>query len=273
MNSVHIDCFGGGAGLPAPVPDDLENRVLRQAVQENLVSFPSQVPVFLKQARPDLQQKLVLLYFVGGWTMDRIAERYGLGRQRMGQILTAWRTSAVKEGYIQAIDPAHPMFQRVRLEVASLVSEKQVHASAAVVQISKAGAPQHPAEVHEPRVAMPRFTELKGLSLAEQLETLVDVLSNQLQLCCKPIQGSVDSCEPLLARAEALCVRLEAQTASTHIKDDDRTAVILAARELFQRFQEHAVIHSDRSSRDHQVERSAFVPPPRRRPRHTAMSA
>jgi hypothetical protein len=273
MNSVHIDSFGGGASLPLPVAGDLENRVLRQAVQENLVSFPSQVPVFVKQARPDLQQKLVLLYFVRGWTMDEIAERYGLGRQRMGQILTAWRTSAAKEGYIQAIEPAHPLFQRVRLEDASQVSEEHVHASAAVVQISKAGAALHIDEVNDPRPAMPRSAELKGLSLAEQLDTLVGVLSNQLLLCCKPIHGSVDSCEPLLARAEALCVSLEAQTASPHSKDDERTAIILAARELFQRFQEHAVIHSDRSSRGNQVERSAFVPPPRRRPRHTAMSA
>jgi hypothetical protein len=101
MNIVHID---------------LENKVVRQAVQENVVSFPSQVPVFGKQTQPDLQQKLVLLYFVCGWTMDSVAQRYGLGRQRLGQILTAWRIRALKEGYIQAIEPAHPLLQRSQLE-------------------------------------------------------------------------------------------------------------------------------------------------------------
>jgi DNA-binding transcriptional regulator LsrR (DeoR family) len=105
MNSVHLD---------------LENKVVRQAVQENLVSFPSQVPVFGKQSRPGLQRKIVLLYFVCGWTMDDIAKRYGLGRQRMGQMITAWRIRALKEGYIQAIEPAHPLFQRAQLQQAQL---------------------------------------------------------------------------------------------------------------------------------------------------------
>src|SRR5580658_1326745 len=67
----------------APAPGDLENGVLRQAVQENLVSFPSQVPVFGRQARPELQPRIVVLYFVRGWTMDDIAKRCGLGRQRI----------------------------------------------------------------------------------------------------------------------------------------------------------------------------------------------
>ena len=87
---------------------DLENRVLRRAVQENLVSFPSQVPAFGKQSRPVLQQKVVVLYFVRGWKMEDIARRYGLGRQRMGQILTSWRIRAMKLGFVQPIEPAHP---------------------------------------------------------------------------------------------------------------------------------------------------------------------
>ncbi len=111
MNSVQIESSGIGANeqvlfspAAALAPGDLENGALRQAVQENLVSFPSQVPVFGKQSRPELQQKIVLLYFVCGWTMQDIAKRYGLGRQRMGQILTAWRIRAVEGKYIQAIE-------------------------------------------------------------------------------------------------------------------------------------------------------------------------
>jgi len=47
MNSVQITFFGTGGNEPAVsscpetfVPGDLENRILRQAVQENPVSFP-----------------------------------------------------------------------------------------------------------------------------------------------------------------------------------------------------------------------------------------
>src|SRR5580658_1455284 len=144
MNRVHID---------------LENRILRQAVQENLVSFPSQVPVFGKQSRPDLQQKLVLLYFVRGWTMDDIAQRYGLGRQRMGQILTAWRMRAVKEGYIQAIEPAHPLFQRVRLEQTSQSTEMPVRASPVTVRMPKTAPAVHTSEVRELPTATSGATE------------------------------------------------------------------------------------------------------------------
>jgi hypothetical protein len=234
MNRVHID---------------LENKVLRQAVQENLVSFPSQVPVFGKQSRPDLQQRLVLLYFVRGWTMDDLARRYGLGRQRMGQILTAWRIRAVKEGFIQAIEPAHAVFQRVRLEETSQSSEMPVRASPAVARALKTG-PVHTSEVDEPPLAMPVATELRGSNLAEQLHTIVGILDNQLLLCSKPLNGNIDSCEPLLARAKMLCARLEAQVSAAHTNGEPRTpAVILAAKELFQRFREHTVKHSDLRAR------------------------
>jgi len=138
---------------------DLENRVLRQAVRENLVSFPSQVPVFGKQSRPDLQQKLVLLYFVCGWTMDDIAKRYGLGRQRMGQILTAWRIRAVKEGYVQAIEPAHPLFRRVPLEETSPSSEMPVGVGSVVVVAPQTGRAVLQAEVGEPLSGMPAVPE------------------------------------------------------------------------------------------------------------------
>src|SRR5580658_4086764 len=204
MNRVHID---------------LENRILRQAVQENLVSFPSQVPVFGKQSRPDLQQKLVLLYFVRGWTMDDIAQRYGLGRQRMGQILTAWQIRAVKEGYIQAIEPAHPLFQRVRLEETSQSSEMPVRASPVVVRSPKMGPAVHTSQVDELRLAKPGTMELGASNMAEQLETIVGILDNQLLLCSKPLNGNIDSCEPLLARAKMLCARLEAQVSATHTND------------------------------------------------------
>jgi hypothetical protein len=246
MNNVHVKSFGIGANKQAPfsrattpVPGDLENGVLRQAVQENLVSFPSQVPVFEKQSRPDLQQKLALLYFVCGWTTDDIAKRYGLGPQRMWQILTAWRIHAVKEGYMQAIEPAHPLLQRVRLEEArtSQSSEMPVRASPVAARAPKTGPAVHTSEAGAPRPAMPSATGLGGPNLAEQLHAIVDILDNQLLLCSKPLNGNIDSCEPLLAHAKTLCERLEAQISATHTNDEERTtAVIAAAQELFQRF-------------------------------------
>jgi hypothetical protein len=257
MNSVQIDTLKIGTNghaftrPAAHVPGDLENRVLRQAVQENLVSFPAQVPVFERQSRADLQQKIVVLYFLRGWTMDDIAKRYGLGRQRMGQILTAWRTRAVKEGYVQAIEPEHPVFKRVRLEQANQFAEVPVR-PASVRPRSEASAsalrltPIAPTpETDEPRPAMPTVAELRGSNLAEELHAIVGVLDNQLRVCSRPVNGNIDSCEQLLARARMLCARLEANVAATRGNDEWRaTAVIAAAKELFQRFQEYALERS-----------------------------
>jgi hypothetical protein len=213
---------------------DLENRVLRQAVQENLVSFPSQVPVFGKQFQPALQGKIALLYFVCGWSMDDIAKRYSLVRQRVGQILTTWRTRAVREGYIQAIEPAHPLFQRVRLE--------QLPAQAS----SLVAAPRTGSAVLAAQVDEPDAIEFRGSNLAEQLHAVVGILDNQLLLRSKPFIGNIDSCEPLLAGAKTLCARLEAQVSATDGNDRGQTTdAISAARELFQRFQDYAVKYSN----------------------------
>jgi hypothetical protein len=267
MNSVlTFEFFGAseqaGFSRTTSVPGDIENRVLRQAVQENLVSFPSQVPGFGKQSRPDLRQKIVLLYFVFGWKMDDIAERYGLGRQHTGQILTAWRIRAVKEGYIQAIEPEHPLFQRIRAEQSSKSAEMPVPASSLVVA-PPAESSVLAAEVDEPPLAMPAALELRASDLVEQLHAIIGIVDNQLLLCAKPFNGNIDSCEPLLVRAKTLCALLEARVSATRTNDDGRSrAAISAANKLFQRLQEHAVKHS-----------RCFVPSAPRRARHTAMPA
>jgi hypothetical protein len=247
MNSALVESFGIGAHEQAlcsrattPVPGDLENRILRQAVRENLVSFPSQVPVFGKPSRPDLQQKSVLLYFVCGWTMEDIAKRYCLGRQRMGQVLTAWRIRAVKQGYIQAIDPEHPQFKQVRPQQTSQFAEMPARTSSVVAPAPKTRPAVLAFEFDEPRPAPPAETELSGPNLAEQLHAIIGILDNQLLLCSKHLNRNTDSCEPLLARAKALCARLEAQRSSVRTNKEVRArAVISAARELFRRFQEH----------------------------------
>jgi len=79
---------------------------LRAAIRENRVSFPSQVPIFPKHDRPDLQRQMVLLYFVLGWNCDAIGDRYGLIRQRVQQILNTWKRRAAQTGYIQHIPAA-----------------------------------------------------------------------------------------------------------------------------------------------------------------------
>ena len=79
------------------------------AVRANLVSFPSQVPTFERHDRPDLQWRVVQLYFVFGWSHETIAVRFGLVRQRVAQILKTWQRRAIEMGYIQIIPPFEPL--------------------------------------------------------------------------------------------------------------------------------------------------------------------
>jgi hypothetical protein len=79
---------------------------LREGIRSNRISFPSQVPVFPKHDRADLQRKVVLLYFLLGWSCRRIGVRYGLCRQRVQQILNTWTRRAIEMGYVQSIPPA-----------------------------------------------------------------------------------------------------------------------------------------------------------------------
>jgi hypothetical protein len=86
--------------------DQLSLCSLRSAIRANRVSFPSQVPIFSKHDRPDLQRQMVQLYFVLGWNCDAIGDRYGLIRQRVQQILNTWKRRAAQTGYLQQIPAA-----------------------------------------------------------------------------------------------------------------------------------------------------------------------
>src|SRR5580704_4560840 len=98
-----------------PLPDNTEKieeftlSQLRRKIRQNRVSFPAQVPTFPKHDRPDLQRKAVQLYFLFGWSCNRIALRLGILRQRVQQILSTWKRRAIQMGYIQDIPPAVPM--------------------------------------------------------------------------------------------------------------------------------------------------------------------
>lgn len=83
----------------------LGNRTLQTLVRGNFVCFPAQAPVFGQKSRRDLQWRLAVLYFVRGWSTRTIADRYGLTRERCGQIISDWRIRAVALGYIQDVTP------------------------------------------------------------------------------------------------------------------------------------------------------------------------
>ncbi|MBZ5675351.1 MAG: hypothetical protein LAP61_14000 [Acidobacteriia bacterium] len=82
---------------------------LRAAIRANLVTFPNQVPVFERHDRPDLQCKIVQLYFTLGWGYETIAIRFGLVHQRVAQILKTWKRRAIETGYVQYIPPFEPL--------------------------------------------------------------------------------------------------------------------------------------------------------------------
>ena len=82
---------------------------LRAAVRANLVTFPSPVPTFERHDRPDLQWKIVQLYFTLGWGYETIGIRFGLVHQRVAQILKTWKRRAIETGYIQHIPPFAPL--------------------------------------------------------------------------------------------------------------------------------------------------------------------
>jgi transposase-like protein len=83
----------------------LRNAVLRNAITRNLVSFPSQIRPFAKRTVADLQVRIVQLYFIGGWSVRRIGDRYNIRKDTVHQLLAQWRIRAIESGYIQEIEP------------------------------------------------------------------------------------------------------------------------------------------------------------------------
>ena len=81
------------------------NAILRIAIRNNFVTFPAQVPAFMKQPAGRTQQRVVQLYFVRGWSVRNICDRYGLGKKIVQNLLSDWRVRAVAAGLIQEIEP------------------------------------------------------------------------------------------------------------------------------------------------------------------------
>src|SRR5580692_3491903 len=81
------------------------NSALRIAIQRNLVSFPSQMPAFMKRPGDDTQQRIAHLYFSRGWPVRNICARYGLSKAMVQRLVSEWRIRAVVAGFIQDIHP------------------------------------------------------------------------------------------------------------------------------------------------------------------------
>lgn len=94
------------------IPIHIDN--LRAAIRANRVNFPVPVPVFARQHRPEVQWRLVELYFVHGWSPERLAGRYHITRSRVRQALRCWVARAKAAGYLQTV----PAEKDIRFEIA-----------------------------------------------------------------------------------------------------------------------------------------------------------
>lgn len=80
------------------------NTELRAAIRNHQVTFPSQVVTFGGRAGGDAAGRIAQLYFVGGWSVGRLRDRYGLTKSAMHTLLRDWRSRAIAAGFIQEID-------------------------------------------------------------------------------------------------------------------------------------------------------------------------
>jgi hypothetical protein len=76
---------------------------MRREIRSHCISFPSQVPVFPHLPRLDIQWRIVLLYFIRGWSTQTIAVRYRMSRRRVMQLLKQWISQAIVSGYVDRI--------------------------------------------------------------------------------------------------------------------------------------------------------------------------
>jgi hypothetical protein len=83
----------------------LGNTLLRTAITRNLVTFPAQIQPFMKRTMGDMQERIVQLYFLRGWSVRNICDRYGMSKAMVHKLLAEWRIRAVESGYIQEIEP------------------------------------------------------------------------------------------------------------------------------------------------------------------------
>ena len=83
----------------------LGNTLLRTAITRNIVSFPAQIRPFMRRGSGDLQERMVQLFFVRGWPVRNICDRYGISKAMAHKLLAEWRIRAIESGHIQEIEP------------------------------------------------------------------------------------------------------------------------------------------------------------------------
>jgi len=114
---------------------EMRLRDLRAAVQGNRISFPSQIPLFARQSRADVQWRVAGLYFVQNWSCADLAKRYGVTTGRIRQLLSQWAKRAAVLGYLQEIPAtanaapglaAGVLMSAVPLEIANETSQGAV---------------------------------------------------------------------------------------------------------------------------------------------------
>ena len=78
--------------------------ILRRAIRANIVSFPSQIAGLPTGSRAEAQWRMVLLFFVRGWSVPSIAARFQVPRHRVWTLLNGWCVRAMALGQVQVID-------------------------------------------------------------------------------------------------------------------------------------------------------------------------
>src|ERR1039457_1173163 len=80
--------------------------ILRRAIRGNIVSFPAQIPKFLKRPSAEMQWRMVVLFFVRGWSSAKIADRFHVPKHRVWTLLNEWSVRALAFGPLKALGPA-----------------------------------------------------------------------------------------------------------------------------------------------------------------------
>ena len=75
--------------------------------------------MFVRNSSADLQCHSVQLYFLQGWSVQKIAKRYGYSRFYIWQIVNEWKRHAIAVGYIQVIPPPWALADLKRAAAAS----------------------------------------------------------------------------------------------------------------------------------------------------------
>ena len=152
------------------------SETLRRALRGNIVSFPSQIPTLLKCPPADTQWRIVLLFFVRGWSSSKIAARFNVPRHRIWKILNGWSVRALALGYIQVIDPeAFAACCHLNVECGTIQNAEEAGATAKAVSLLQ---PRPNAILAAAAGGMPAAGIRPGNSPAAETGTSLDLIAS-----------------------------------------------------------------------------------------------